>query len=114
MEMFEVPALNRTSYGTSNIIDPTITLDLRLKNENLNEGVFYDAVNVTLYYYYANISTYSPIGNISIPGFYQGHYSKAHRVESISSYGVPWGIARGGFKWEYKDVSSLCGYENQV
>ncbi|KAI3924330.1 hypothetical protein MKW98_032531 [Papaver atlanticum] len=94
IEKFEVPALNKTSYGASNIIDPTITFDLRLKNENLNEGVHYDAVNVTLYYYHANISTYSPIGNISLPGFYQGHYKKAHRAVSISSYGVPWDIAR--------------------
>ncbi|KAI3993920.1 hypothetical protein MKX01_002933 [Papaver californicum] len=94
IEMFEVPALNKTSYGTSNIIDPTITFDLRLKNENLNEGVFYDTVNVTLYYYHANISTFSPIGNISTPAFYQGFHKKAHRVESIPSYGVPWNIAK--------------------
>ncbi|KAI3924332.1 hypothetical protein MKW98_032533 [Papaver atlanticum] len=82
IEMFEVPALNKTSNGAFNIIDPTITFDLRLKNENLNEGVFYDNVNVTLSYYHANISKFSPIGN------------KARRVESIQSYGVPWDIAK--------------------
>ncbi|MCL7030850.1 hypothetical protein MKW94_015452 [Papaver nudicaule] len=92
--MFQVPALNKTSNGTFNTIDPTITFDLRLKNENRNEGVFYDAVSVTLYYYHANISTFSPIGNISTPAFYQGFHKKAHRVESIKSYGVPWNIAR--------------------
>ncbi|MCL7048938.1 hypothetical protein MKW94_014632 [Papaver nudicaule] len=95
IETFEVPALNKTSNGTSNVIDPTITFHLRLKNENWNEGVFYDAVNVTLYYYHANISNFLPIGNISIPAFYQGiHGKKAHRVESFLSYGVPWDIAK--------------------
>ncbi|KAI3924333.1 hypothetical protein MKW98_032534 [Papaver atlanticum] len=95
IEKFGVPALNKTSYGTSNnIIDPTITFNLRLKNENLNDGIFYDDVKVNLYYYHANTSTYSPIGNISIPAFYQGFHKKAHRVESIPSYGVPWDIAK--------------------
>ncbi|KAI3980524.1 hypothetical protein MKX01_032195 [Papaver californicum] len=94
IEMFEVSALNKTSNGTFNIIDPTITFDLRLKNENKNEGVFYDTDNVTLYYYHANISTFSPIGNISTPAFYQGFHKIAHRVESIPSYGVPWNIAK--------------------
>ncbi|KAI3924331.1 hypothetical protein MKW98_032532 [Papaver atlanticum] len=95
IEMFEVRALDKTSYGTSNnFIDPTITFDLRFKNENLNEDIFYDDVKVNLYYYHASISTYSPIGNISIPAFYQGFNKKAHRVESIPSYGVPWEIAK--------------------
>ncbi|XP_026438022.1 protein NDR1-like [Papaver somniferum] len=94
IEMFEVPALNTTSSskGNSKIIDPTF--DLRLKNENLNEGVLYDTINVTLYYYQLNISTFVPIGNVSIPAFYQGYGKKAHRVESIPSYGVPWEIAK--------------------
>ncbi|KAI3865403.1 hypothetical protein MKW92_029831 [Papaver armeniacum] len=95
IEKFEVPALNKTSYGTSNnIIDPAITFDLRFKNENLNEGIFYVDVKVNLYYYHANTSTYSPIGNISIPAFYQGFHKKAHHVESIPSYGVPWDISK--------------------
>ncbi|KAI3924334.1 hypothetical protein MKW98_032535 [Papaver atlanticum] len=94
IEMFGVPALNKTSNGTFNIIDPTITFDLRLKNENLNEGVFYDTVNVTLYYYHTNISTFSPIGNTSTHAFYQGFHKKANRVESVKSYGVPWNIAK--------------------
>ncbi|KAI3908009.1 hypothetical protein MKW98_003654 [Papaver atlanticum] len=96
IEMFEVPTLNTTSSskGNSEIIDPTITFDLRLKNENLNEGVLYDTIKVTLYYYQLNISTFLPIGNISIPAFYQGHGKKAHRIESILSYGVPWEVAK--------------------
>ncbi|KAI3831154.1 hypothetical protein MKW92_021848 [Papaver armeniacum] len=95
IEMFEVPALNTTSSkGNSEIIDPTITFELRLKNENLNEGVLYDTINVTVHYYQLNISTFVPIGNVSIPAFYQGYGKKAHRVQSIMSYGVPWEIAR--------------------
>ncbi|OVA11158.1 Late embryogenesis abundant protein [Macleaya cordata] len=88
IESFYIPVLNKTANDTRNT---TISFDLRLKNENKDKGIYYDALDITLYYGH-NLS--SPIGNVSISGFYQGHKKKAHRVETVQTVGVPWETAK--------------------
>ncbi|XP_077242180.1 protein NDR1-like [Tasmannia lanceolata] len=81
IENFYVPALNKTaSVNQTPTIPPqntTIAFDLKLKNNNKQEGVYYDALNITIYYGQNRTS----IGNVSIPGFYQGFQKTAHRNE---------------------------------
>ncbi|KAI3954178.1 hypothetical protein MKW98_018002 [Papaver atlanticum] len=85
IESFYVPVLNKNSTSVNST---TISFDLRLKNENRNKGIYYDALDLTFFYYFPENSSFSEIGNITIPEFYQGHLKTAHRVESIRSYGV--------------------------
>lgn len=82
-----VPPLNKSENST----DYKIYFDLKLDNENNDKGIYYDALNLT-FYYRPNLTT--PIGNMTLPGFYQGHKKKARRKESVDVYGVPWTAAR--------------------
>ncbi|KAI3976056.1 hypothetical protein MKX01_016739 [Papaver californicum] len=91
IESFYVPILNKTpNYNITSSQATTISFDLRLKNENRNKGIYYDALHLTFFYYYPANSSFLQIGNITIPEFYQGHLKTAHRVESIQTYGVSW------------------------
>ncbi|KAI3847016.1 hypothetical protein MKW92_029431 [Papaver armeniacum] len=60
---FTVPALNQTSssFNSSRIINATISFEAKLKNENKEKGIYYDALNLTLYYYHENKSSFLPI-----------------------------------------------------
>ncbi|KAI3980286.1 hypothetical protein MKX01_001357 [Papaver californicum] len=94
IEKFYAPALDKTG-ATGNT---TISFDLRLKNENgVGSGVYYDAVNISVYYYQKGNTGGGdlkrlPIGNVSIPGFYQAKVD--HRLEKVQTFGVPWEEAR--------------------
>ncbi|XP_022717939.1 protein NDR1-like [Durio zibethinus] len=66
-----LPSLDRTLNLTT---DPTLNLTLRLDNPNQAKGIKYDPLIVTVYDF-PNKS--SVIGNILMPGFYQGHKKKA-------------------------------------
>ncbi|KAI3977240.1 hypothetical protein MKX01_035970 [Papaver californicum] len=91
IESFYVPILNKTSnYNITSSQPTTISFDLRLKNENRNKGIYYDALHLTFFYYFPENSSFLQIGDTTIPEFYQGHLKTAHRVESIQSYGVSW------------------------
>ncbi|KAI3894374.1 hypothetical protein MKW92_010539 [Papaver armeniacum] len=93
---FTVPALNQTSssFNSSRIINATISFEAKLKNENKEKGIYYDALNLTLYYYHENKSSFLPIGNLSLPPFYQGREKTATRSNTTQTYGVPWDYAR--------------------
>ncbi|KAF8414084.1 hypothetical protein HHK36_002083 [Tetracentron sinense] len=87
IDEFYVPALNKTANQSRNT---TIAFDLKMENRCKYKGIYYDAINVSLYY---GQSRSIFVGNVSIPGFYQGHDNKAHRKESVKSEGVPWKTA---------------------
>jgi len=82
-----VPPLNKSENSTYY----KIYFQLKLDNENKDKGIYYDALNLT-FYYPANLTT--PIGNITLPGFYQGHKKNARRKEWVDVHGVPWTAAR--------------------
>uniref|UniRef100_A0A5B6YRC5 Late embryogenesis abundant protein LEA-2 subgroup domain-containing protein n=1 Tax=Davidia involucrata TaxID=16924 RepID=A0A5B6YRC5_DAVIN len=90
---FYVPALDKTANSTTNT---TISFDLKLDNENKDKGIYYDALNLTLYYG-PNQSHPNPIGNATFIAFYQGHKKNTHRKKSVETYGVvPWEAASNG------------------
>ncbi|RZC59727.1 hypothetical protein C5167_007027 [Papaver somniferum] len=94
IESFYVPVLNKTSTSQATVNSTTISFDLRLKNENRNKGIYYDALDLTFFFYFPENSSFLRIGDITIPEFYQGHLKTAHRLESIQSYGVSWKDAK--------------------
>ncbi|KAF8414083.1 hypothetical protein HHK36_002082 [Tetracentron sinense] len=84
IEDFYVPALNKTLNSTRNT---TISIHLKLSNGNKNSGIYYDALNISLFY---GRNRSVAVGNFSINGFYQGHKKNAHRIENVKTEGVPW------------------------
>ncbi|KAL3821570.1 hypothetical protein ACJIZ3_007475 [Penstemon smallii] len=86
---FYVPALSLTHQSSNN---HTLYFDLKLDNGMKDKGVRYD--NISLTFYYGQNSSL-PIGNYTVPGFYQGHGKKAHRKPSVEVRGVPWEAAIG-------------------
>lgn len=78
---------------TNNATHPSNTIhylyDLKLRNKNINKGIYYDALNVT--FYYNPNSNSSPIGNATFVPFYQGRRKSAHRVGNIEVREVKWG-----------------------
>ncbi|XP_026437214.1 protein NDR1-like [Papaver somniferum] len=99
IEKFFVPALDKAVSGneTASNINKTISFDLRLKNQNGDgSGVYYDVLNISVYYYQKDNNSGDvkrlPIGNVSIPGFYQAKVD--HRLETVHTFGVPWEEAR--------------------
>ncbi|XP_026460651.1 protein NDR1-like [Papaver somniferum] len=93
---FTVPALNQTSldFKNSKTINATISFEAKLKNENKEKGIYYDALNLTLFYYYEKNLSFLPIGNLLLPPFYQGREKTATRRNSTQIHGVPWDYAR--------------------
>ncbi|MBA0820390.1 hypothetical protein Gohar_022191 [Gossypium harknessii] len=71
IQTLSLPSLSSASNLTA---DPTLSLTLRLVNPNQLKGIKYDPLNVTVYDF-PNKS--NVIGNILMPGFYQGHRKKA-------------------------------------
>ncbi|XP_021755852.1 protein NDR1-like [Chenopodium quinoa] len=95
IENFNVFALNKTAnnsiYYKNN---HTIRYDFKLNNkENKDKGVYYDALNLTFYYYDAlnpSLANKTLLGNDTITPFYQGHGKRTHRVRTIDAGGVRW------------------------
>ncbi|KAK8542686.1 hypothetical protein V6N13_136757 [Hibiscus sabdariffa] len=74
IQTLSLPSLSRPSNLTT---DPTLSLTLRLVNPNQLKGIRYDPLNVTVYDF-PNKS--DVIGNILMPGFYQGYRKKASKL----------------------------------
>lgn len=55
-----------------------------------DKGVGYDDVRLS-FYYGANTSV--PIGNYTVPSFYQGHGKDADKLGNVTTHGVPWDAA---------------------
>lgn len=93
VEFFYVPALNRTLNSPGNT---TVYLNLRLNNGNKDKGIFYDNVNLTVYYVH-NISVPEGkklINDTFIPAFYQGHKKKATKPANVSAAALDWALVR--------------------
>ncbi|PIA31904.1 hypothetical protein AQUCO_04700042v1 [Aquilegia coerulea] len=84
IEDFYLPALNKTLNDTSNT---TISFDFKLNNPNKDKGIYYNALNLTIYYSH-NFSLL-PVANYTIPRFYQGFKKKAHRKQTVPTVGLP-------------------------
>ncbi|XP_030542811.1 protein NDR1-like [Rhodamnia argentea] len=81
---FYLPALNRSAGTPTNT---TIFMDVKLSNGNNDKGIYYDAVNLTVYYYGdANRTKWLR----TIPGFKQGHQKTAKKNASVETFGVNW------------------------
>ncbi|XP_058071050.1 protein NDR1-like [Magnolia sinica] len=87
IEQFYVPALNKTAISNLSATIPpvntTVAFHLKLRNENKDKGVYYDALNITLYYG----PNHSVVGNLTLDSFYQGHKKTAHRMEGLKAKG---------------------------
>lgn len=81
-----VPPLNISANSTYY----QIYFHLKLDNENKDKGIYYDPLNLT-FYYPPNLTT--PIGNMTFPGFYQGHKKSTRRKHWVEVHGVPWAAA---------------------
>ncbi|XP_042518581.1 protein NDR1-like [Macadamia integrifolia] len=91
IQNFSVPALNTSAKTkTTTTTTTTVAIDFRIQNSNKYEGVYYDALNITLYYS-PNLSF--PVGNASIFGFYQRHKKKAVKEVTLHEVKIPWGAA---------------------
>ncbi|KAL5730939.1 hypothetical protein ACHQM5_003715 [Ranunculus cassubicifolius] len=94
IEEFHVPALNKAFLNTTTTTqNTTIIFDLKLWNKNLDKGIRYNDLNLTLYY---GEGLSVPVATFIIPTFYQGHRKTAHRIGSVEAAGVPWEEARKG------------------
>ncbi|GAB4846195.1 hypothetical protein Ancab_025193 [Ancistrocladus abbreviatus] len=93
IEHFDVFALNKTATSARN---NTIYFDLTLKNNNKDEGVYYDTLNLT-FYYKPNLTF--PLANYTFSGFRQGHQKHAQRVGTVEAGGSNWqGLASSAVK----------------
>ncbi|KAI3948754.1 hypothetical protein MKX01_022168 [Papaver californicum] len=88
LQKFYIPALNKASNDLQTINSTAISFELSFWNGNIDKSYSYDYVNVTFYYYGNSLSL--PIGNISIPGFYQRYQRTKYLAETIQAFGVPW------------------------
>ncbi|CAN0899917.1 Protein NDR1 [Linum grandiflorum] len=68
---FTIPPLNRS---LPNPPPANVSFELRLVNPNVNKGIYYDPVKVS---FFRASNRSNPLGNFTIPGFYQGHQKKA-------------------------------------
>ncbi|XP_026400814.1 protein NDR1-like [Papaver somniferum] len=89
LEIFYIPALDKASNDPNST---AISLELSFWNRNNEKSIYYDKLNMTMYYY-GKILTL-PIGNTSIPQFYQQHSHTKHLTEMIQTSGVPWEDAK--------------------
>ncbi|KAF9588069.1 hypothetical protein IFM89_007310 [Coptis chinensis] len=90
IEEFYVPALNKTAANDTK--SDIITFTLKLNNKaNKDKGVYYDALNVTLYHT-QNLS--NPVANVTIIPFYQGFKKHTSRkINVTASKAMPWSTA---------------------
>ncbi|XP_010267775.1 PREDICTED: protein NDR1-like [Nelumbo nucifera] len=84
IQNFQVPPLNLTAHDTRNA---TIAFNLKLANGNKDKGIYYDEVNIALYY--GGINRTIALGNTSIPPFYQGHKKKAIKAQTMEARRFP-------------------------
>ncbi|XP_026384166.1 protein NDR1-like [Papaver somniferum] len=89
LEKFYILALNKASNHPNST---AIALELSFWNRNNEKSIYYDNLNMTLYYHSKSLT--SPIGNTSIPRFYQQHSHTKHHIEMIQTSGVPWKDAK--------------------
>ncbi|KAL2457925.1 Protein NDR1 [Forsythia ovata] len=82
-----VPALSRLDNSEDGRSNNLIFFDLELENSMTIKGVHYDNVNLTFFY---GPNTGHPIGNYTVPEFYQGEGKKTARRDVVVTYGVPW------------------------
>ncbi|GAB2230640.1 hypothetical protein Droror1_Dr00014921 [Drosera rotundifolia] len=82
IEHLTIFALNTTSLPVNN----TISFDLKLSNQNNDEGVYYDALNLTFYV----TPGHRPIGSSWFKNFYQGNHKHTHRKGTLEAKGVDW------------------------
>ncbi|XP_043689436.1 protein NDR1-like [Telopea speciosissima] len=87
IQNFYVPALNTTTTGGGT----TVAIDFIIDNSNKFKGIYYDDLNITLYYA-PNLNSF-PVGNGSITGFYQGHKKKANKKTTLQEVKIPWAAA---------------------
>ncbi|XAR56649.1 hypothetical protein NMG60_11037211 [Bertholletia excelsa] len=89
IQKFYVPRLNQTA-GNATASNNTIYFDLKLDNENKDKGVYYEPLNLTLYY---GSNRSFPVANQTFPGFYQGHDHSARRRQLVDTHALPWAAA---------------------
>ncbi|XP_042489806.1 protein NDR1-like [Macadamia integrifolia] len=87
IQNFYAPALNNTTNTTGATINTTISIDFKIKNTNKDKRVYYDALNITLYYP-QNQSI--PVGNTSVPEFQQGHHKTASKPVTVQPVEISW------------------------
>ncbi|CAO2833497.1 unnamed protein product [Amaranthus hypochondriacus] len=89
IEEFDVYTLKTTKISSSLNHNDTIHYDLKLKNPNINNGIYFDTLNLTFYYKVDNINNI-PIGKAIFSPFYLGHKEVARRVGKILPRVVKW------------------------
>lgn len=77
IEDLYVPSLNQSANAAANT---SLYFHLRLKNNNKDKRVYYDALNLTFTCLPASIS----VANATFPPFRQGHSKKAHRKLTVN------------------------------
>ncbi|XP_043720728.1 protein NDR1-like [Telopea speciosissima] len=85
IQNFYVPALNTTTTTTGG--GTTVAIDFIIDNSNKFKGIYYDDLNIALYYA-PNLNSF-PVGNDSMPGFYQGHKKKATKKTTLQEAKIP-------------------------
>ncbi|XP_019193610.1 PREDICTED: protein NDR1-like [Ipomoea nil] len=85
-----LPALNTSGASNATRSNHTLYFTINLKNKMKDKGVRYDEVRLS-FYYGANTSV--PIGNYTVPSFYQGHGKDADKLGNLTARGVPWEAA---------------------
>ncbi|KAI4333813.1 hypothetical protein L6164_018574 [Bauhinia variegata] len=84
IDSFYVPAFNKSTNSQNN---RTIVFMVKFENGNKDKGIRYDTVNLT-FGIFVDPNTTRPIGNTTIPEFYQGYGKKAKKWGSIDAHGV--------------------------
>ncbi|XP_043696808.1 protein NDR1-like [Telopea speciosissima] len=94
IQNFYAPALNTTTTATAtaaatdtNTINTTIAINFKIENTNKDKRIYYDALNITLYYR-PNLSF--SVGNALVPGFRQGHQKKAFKQATVQPVEINW------------------------
>ncbi|XP_010060430.2 protein NDR1 [Eucalyptus grandis] len=86
IRQFYLPALNRSLDQPTNA---TIFMNVKLSNGNKEKGIYYDPVNLTVFYYGdANRTKWFQ----TIPKFYQGHQKTAKKDANVATSGVNWTV----------------------
>ncbi|KAK9268707.1 hypothetical protein L1049_000468 [Liquidambar formosana] len=84
IDKFYLPALNKSSNYSQNT---SIFFDVKLKNDNKDKGIYYDAVNLS-FYYIKNTTRF--FGNFTVVKFYQGHKKTAFKHGIVKASGDEW------------------------
>lgn len=88
---FYVPALNKSANPNLTLQIPphntTVSFHLKLRNPKRLVGIYYDALDLSFYYLPNHTQSLVPVGNLTLPAFYQGHAKTAHRREELSLSG---------------------------